>query len=328
MATSSSQYRSVRSLAGLFARATWSFVVAKNQHLWPVLNETLIAFEEMTRNLEDDWRRNPWVDVQKEEEIPESARETLTQAWGVLKTILFATVMVQQSVINATVYLPPPSSNTLSPLEPNVTPASLAWLLLQTFSNLSFVVTKFGGVTSTARVSGFPQLRRLFYSALDVLSTNRPASEKFVITLCQTGKKNSTSMKSSKMMESAKMAFSLACIEQLVPNVGEERIQSQIFEMCIPCVIHFDVLICASQSTPPLGTFGIMRTGRFTNHRIRLCLLCWRHTRKGLEMDRAPCLLLMWIQRTPRGRKIDKQLRQHGHRQKESSHSTPIAYSR
>jgi hypothetical protein len=86
----------------------------------------------------------------------------------------------------------------LSPLEPNVTPASLAWLLLQTLSNLSFVITKFGGVTSTARTSVFPQLRRLFYSALDVLSTNQPASEKFVITLCQTGKQNSTSMKSSK----------------------------------------------------------------------------------------------------------------------------------
>ena len=244
--TSSPQYRSVRSLAGLFARATWSFVTAKSQHLWPVLNETLLAFEEMTRSLENDWKRNPWVDVQKEEEVPELARETLTQAWGVLKTILFVAVMVQQSIVNAMVYLPPPSPKSLSSLEPDVTPASLARLLLQSLSNLSFVITKFGGVTSTARTSVFPQLRRLFYSALDVLSTNHPASEKFVIALCQTGKQNSTSMKSSKAMENAKMAFSLASIEQLVPNVGGEKIQSQIFEMCIPCVIRFDVLICAS----------------------------------------------------------------------------------
>ena len=201
----------------------------------------------MARNLENDWRRNPWVDVQIEEEIPESVRETLTQAWGVLKTILFVTVMVQQSVVTAMIYLPPPLSKIVSPLEQTVTPASLAWLLLQTLSNLSFVITKFGGVTSTARTSVFPQLRRLFYSALDVLSTNQVASEKFVITLCHTGKQNSASMKSSKVMDSAKMAFSLACIEQLVPNVGEERIQSQIFEMCIPCVIRLlGALICAS----------------------------------------------------------------------------------
>jgi hypothetical protein len=281
-------------------------VTAKSQHLWPVLNETLLTFEEMTRNLEGDWRHNPWVDIQKEEEIPESAREILTQAWGVLKTILFVTVMVQQSVINATVYLPPPSSKTLSPLEPNVTPASLARLLLQILSNLSFVITKFGGVTSTARTSVFPQLRRLFYSALDVLSTNQPASEQFVVTLCQNRKQNSTSIISSKVMENAKMAFSLACIEQLVPNVGEESIQGQIFEMCIPCVIHFDVLICALRSILLLGIFGITRTGRFMNHRIQLSFLCWQPMGKGLEMGQAPCLLPRWIRQASRGRKRDK----------------------
>lgn len=237
-ATSSLEYRSVKSLAELFARATWSFVTAKSQHLWPVLNETLLVFEEMARNLQDDWRRNPWVDVQTEEEIPGPARETLTQAWGALKSVLFATVMVQQSVVTAAIYLHPPSTTAMSPLDPNITPASLAQLLLQTLSNLSFVITKFGGVTSTARTSVFPQLRRLFYSALDVLSTDQAASEKFVVSLCQAGKQDTTSSKSSKVMESAKMAFSLACIEQLVPIISEEGIQNQIFNMCLPYAIH------------------------------------------------------------------------------------------
>jgi len=245
VATSSPEYRSVKPLTELFARATWSFVTAKSQHLWPILNETLLVFEEMTRNLQADWGRNPWVDVRTEEEIPEPARETLTQAWGVLKSALFATVMVQQSVVTATTYLPPLPLKLVSPMEPNVTPPSLALLLLQALSNLSFVITKFGGVTSTARTSIFPQLRQLFYSALDVLSTNHAASEKFVTGLCQTAKQNDTSLKSSGAMESAKKAFSLACIEQLIPNVCEERIQSQIFDICIPYVIRlFDVPIC------------------------------------------------------------------------------------
>ena len=229
----------------------------------------------MTRNLQEDWRRNPWTDIQTEEEVPESSRETLTQAWGILKTILFVTVMVQQSVITATIYLPPPSPKTVSSLEQNITPPSLAWLLLQTLSNLSFVITKFGGVTSTARTSTFPQLRRLFYSALDVLSTNREGSEKFVISLCHTGKRDDTPSKLSKVMESAKMAFSLACIEQLVPNVGEERTQSHIFDVCVPCVIRLlDVLIFPSRLAPLPGTFGITGTGRFTNHRIQSFSLC------------------------------------------------------
>ena len=274
-ATSTPQYRSVKSLAELFARVAWSFVIAKNQHLWPILIQTLLVFEEMARNIQDDWRRNPWVDAQTEEEIPESARETLTHAWGVLKTILFATVMVQQSIITAMIYLPPPSSKTVLPLESNVAPASLARLLLQTLSNLSFVITKFGGVTSTARTSVFPQLRRLFYSALDVLSTNQVASGNFVISLCQTGKQSTAPAKPSQVMESAKMAFALACIEQLVPNVGEERIQSQIIDMCIPCVFRLlGVPVGASRTTLPPGTFGITRTGRFTNHRIPRSSLC------------------------------------------------------
>ena len=274
-ATSSPRYLSVRSLAELFARVTWSFVTAKNQHLWPILNETLFTFEEIASNVEADWRRNPWVDIRTEEEIPEQARETLAQAWGALKTILFATVMVQQSVVNATIYLPLPSSKSVSSLEPDVTPPSLALVLLQTLLNLSFVITKFGGVTSTTRTSVFPQLRRLFYSALDVLSTNQPASEKFVIRLCQTGKQNSALTESPKVMEDAKMAFSLACIEQLIPNVSEERIQTQIFEMCIPCVVHLlDILIRTSRLTPLPVTSGITRTGRFMNHLILSSSLC------------------------------------------------------
>jgi hypothetical protein len=236
--TSSPQHRSVRSLAELFARATWSFVTAKNQRLWPVLNETVLVFEEMARVLRDAWSHNPWVDVQVEEEIPEPARETLTQAWGVLKTILFTTVMVQQSVITATTYLPTPSPGTTSSLRPELMPVSIAGILLETLSSLSFVVTKFGGVTLTARVSVFPQLRRLFYSALDVLSTDPVASKKFIIALCQTGKQSVAPSQSSRGMRNAKMAFSLACIEQLVPNVDEERVQSQIFDLCIPYVVR------------------------------------------------------------------------------------------
>ena len=247
--TSSPQYRSVKSIAELFARATWSFVTVKTQHLWPILNEAALNFEEMTSKLQDTWRQNPWVDIQAEEEIPEFARDILTQAWDVLKTILFATVMVQQSVVTATIYLPPPPTKTVSSREPNIMPAPIAWTILQGLSNLSFVITKFGGVTSTSRTPVFPQLRRLFYSALDVLSADQASSEKFVIYLLQTGKKNTTPSKSSKMMENAKMAFSLACIEQLVPKIDDEGVQSRIFDICIPYVILSSADSCFMDDT-------------------------------------------------------------------------------
>ena len=120
-----------------------------------------------------------------------------------------------------------------------------------------------------------PTTQTTVLSALDVLSTNRAASEKFVIGLCHTGKRDDTPSKSSKVMESGKMAFSLACIEQLIPNIGEERAQSHIFDVCVPCVIRLlDVLIFPSRLAPLPGTFGITGTGRFTNHRIQSFSLC------------------------------------------------------
>ena len=282
MVTSSPQYRSVKSLAELFARATWSFVTAKTQHLWLILNETALVFEEMTRNLSDAWRHNPWVDTQTEEEIPESARETLTQAWGILKTVLFTTVMVQQSVVTATTYLSPPSQRTLSP-ESNITPASIARILLQALANLSFVVTKFGGVTSTPRASVFPQLRRLFYSALDVLSTDQAASEKFVLDLCQTGRWNATSPRLSGVMGSAQMAFSLACIEQLVPIIGEEKIQSHILDICIPYVIlPLDVLTYLSRMMSCRNLWGYENREVYeSSHSVVLALLAAHAQRVG-----------------------------------------------
>ena len=323
--TSSPQYCSVRSLAELFARATWSFVTTKNQHIWPILNETALAFQDMTRNLQDVWRHNPWVDAQTEEEIPEPARETLTQAWGVLKTILFVTVMVQQSIVTATTYLPAPSSKIIPSLEPDVTPASVALILLQALSNLSFVITKFGGVTSTTRISAFPQLRRLFYSALDVLSTDQAASEKFVLSVCQTEKQKDTSTGSSKVMRNATLAFSLACIEQLTQNVDEETIQSQIFDMCIPYVIQLlVVLVCASRAMAPVGTFGITRTGRFTNRPTRLFSLCYQPMRPELGTGQTLSTPSKQAWRRKRGQR----LRRRGRSQKRLSRSIQNACSR
>jgi len=287
-ATSSPGYHSVKSLAELFGRATWSFVTAKNQHLWPVLNETLLVFEGMTHNLQDDWGSNPWVDVQTEEEIPEPARDTLTQAWGVLKSVLFATVMVQQSVITAVTYLPQASAKFVPPLEPNVTPASLALLTLQTLSNLSFVITKFGGVSSTARTSVFPQLRRLFYSALDVLSTDQAASEKFVINLCQTVKRNAASSKASKTMESAKAAFSLACIEQLVPSVCEERVQTRILDLCIPYVIYRSICRFTNNASSRNLWDHEDREVYESSHSVVLALLAAHAQRIGDGLGTAP----------------------------------------
>jgi hypothetical protein len=93
------------------------------------------------------------------------------------------TVMLSQSVLSTITYTPPVSS-TAAPPDPEraATHSSLALSTLRTLSHLSFVITKFGGVTSTSGV-GFAELKRVFYSALDVLSADVEASETFVKSL-------------------------------------------------------------------------------------------------------------------------------------------------
>jgi hypothetical protein len=80
--------------------------------------------------------------------------------WTTLKTLLFSNIMLAEAVLSASVYLPPESSH--------ITPATLATQVLQVLSHLSFVVSEFGGVTTTTQ--GFEHLKKTFYLALDILA--------------------------------------------------------------------------------------------------------------------------------------------------------------
>jgi hypothetical protein len=92
--------------------------------------------------------------------------------------------MLSQSILSTVTYSPPLSS-TLPALESVrsfshlPTHSSLALSILRTLSQLSFVITKFGGVTSTSS-AGLAELKRVFYSALDILSADVESSETFV----------------------------------------------------------------------------------------------------------------------------------------------------
>jgi len=77
-----------------------------------------------------------------------------------LKTLLFSTIMLAEAVLSAAVYLPPQLSG--------ITPATLALQTLNTLSHLSFVISQFGGVTTTTQ--GFEHLKKTFYLALDILA--------------------------------------------------------------------------------------------------------------------------------------------------------------
>ena len=173
-----------------------------------------------------------------------------------LKTLLFTTIMVSQSVLTTAVYHRPlPQTHQLAPLaspRQSPTPSSLSLSVLSTLSRLSFVISQFGGVLSTAE-GGFSELRRTFYTALDVLSSDIDATESFVrsiwaegeqcsFRMCPTsnyrryltpGSSSSTEPPSSPLIRS-KQALHLACVEQLVPVLKLSTVEYSVFPLCLP----------------------------------------------------------------------------------------------
>lgn len=99
-------------------------------------------------------------------EAPDT-RELSRSIWLLLKTLLFSTIMVADGVLASAVFVRPQHRDSA------VNPQTLAQSTLQTLFHISFVVSQLGGVTATATGSdqGFKELRRVFYLAIDVLSS-------------------------------------------------------------------------------------------------------------------------------------------------------------
>ena len=108
--------------------------------------------------------------------------------WNLLKTQLFTTIMISQAVLSTVVFVPHPADVATSPTS---SPQALATTILRTLSHLAFVVHQFGGVTATS-AGGFPELKRVFYMALDVLASGPAESERFVTEYCRSGSDKGT----------------------------------------------------------------------------------------------------------------------------------------
>ncbi len=107
----------------------------------------------------------------------------MTNLWTALKTLLFSTVMLSQSVLSTIIYVPPPKATSDGPQF--VPPVVLATSVLEILHHLAFVISKFGGVTATepsatGQGGSFKELKGIFYSALDILSSDPTRSEAFV----------------------------------------------------------------------------------------------------------------------------------------------------
>ncbi|KAH9979211.1 hypothetical protein BJV77DRAFT_1062687 [Russula vinacea] len=188
---------------------------------WNALETVVTRLEQLTSSVESDWAQSALAQVESEDDIASESREIAMNIWTVLKTLLFTTIMLLQSILSTVTYSRPVTS--AQSLEHSPTHSSLALSTLRTLSHLSFVINKFGGVTSTSS-DGFAELKRVFYSALDVLSVDVEAVKYF----------SSTGKPSPDPLTHARQAFNLACVEQLVPLLSLDTIEHCVFPLCLP----------------------------------------------------------------------------------------------
>ncbi|KAI0056552.1 hypothetical protein BV25DRAFT_1920897 [Artomyces pyxidatus] len=206
--TASPLFASVAATAKLTASTLSLLAEARPKEGWPAMYNALNRLQTLAAFVERDWTRSTFA--------PSFAADV----WTVLKTLLFTTVMLIQSILSTIVYIRSPSHS--------ITAAALAQQALQTLSHLAFVISKFGGVTGGA----FAELKRAFYMALDVLAADAVAAEAYVFGLGheQHGESSHSDVR-------AKSAFNLAAIEQLVPVLALPVLETIVLPLCLP---HLD----------------------------------------------------------------------------------------
>ncbi|KAI6005352.1 hypothetical protein EDC04DRAFT_2882826 [Pisolithus marmoratus] len=219
----------VGSLSRLCSRSISLFVDHRPKLALPHVQETLLCLESMSRNVESGWLASDLADAIDESNrydfrfLPPPETRTLTESiWTILKTLLFSTIMVTEAGLSAVIYVPPEIGHTVP---------SLALAALRSLYHLAFVIEKFGG----AGHSAFPELKRAFYLALDILAGHKADSEHFVRQLCEEMWSNGYDL--SHPTQKAKKAFVLSAIEQLIPVLTASTIETYVLPFCSP---HLD----------------------------------------------------------------------------------------
>ncbi|KZT11854.1 uncharacterized protein LAESUDRAFT_719793 [Laetiporus sulphureus 93-53] len=222
--SSSKFVASMATLAKLCSRVLSVLSESRPSHGWPAMAQAMAKLERTAKAVEQDWTTSPLAFLPSEDDLAPDTREMIAQLWNILKTQLFTTIMLSQSVLSTVLFVPQPSVDT-SP-----SPYDLAMTVLRTLAHLSFVLHQFGGVTATSE-GGFSELKRAFYTALDILSASAPDSERFIAELCGMTSALTSAPQSFVHM---KKAYVLACIEQLIPVLNDTCIREQVFPQCLP----------------------------------------------------------------------------------------------
>ncbi|KZT23412.1 hypothetical protein NEOLEDRAFT_1069606 [Neolentinus lepideus HHB14362 ss-1] len=222
--TSSPLYTSIAPLSRFCARCLSLLADRRPVDAWQAMARTLETLQSVAVRVESDWVKSPLAMVNDDKEIAPDARDLTTAIWSTLKTLLFTTIMLTQSILSSVLFLTPSRSSPHSP-------SSLALLSLDTLAHLSFIISQFGSISATT-AGGFKELKKTVYTALDVLASDKKESDNLVKGLIrQFAGRDAATLSPPDL---AKKSFALVCIEQLVPAVDDDSLESSIFPLCLP----------------------------------------------------------------------------------------------
>ncbi|WFD42392.1 hypothetical protein MPSI1_001035 [Malassezia psittaci] len=203
------------------------------------------ALLRFSSKLDTLWCASPLAGASKEE-VEAASQERLQSLWSVLKTLLFAVTMTLDSVIETIVercpspseiYDPPkdlesktgypvmPTSNTPLPYLHIVTD------VIHIYLPLYFITSEFG-------LDGFEIYRKVFYSALDVLSRDPETCTQLIAALASITLDGSSpselSVRNAGYGHHIHTTYFLLVAEQLVGDVPEAMIDQLILPICRP----------------------------------------------------------------------------------------------
>ncbi|KAF8682891.1 hypothetical protein RHS04_02189 [Rhizoctonia solani] len=196
--------------------------------LYPILNSLVNGFGQASLNLEASWSRCLLGQVKEDVEIAPETQRVTALVWHMLKTILFTTVLISQSVLDTIIYY----SDVVS-REGKL----LARGILMALCRLSFVSTKFGALT--AEGGGFSEMKRAFFGALDVLAFNYDdkdtTGDRSCVELVANLSIELSSMESSLPVDhpivQGRIVYFLVCAEHVITQLPEQTIVDIILPM-------------------------------------------------------------------------------------------------
>lgn len=159
-------------LSSLCARTATLMLESRPNYAPASISRIFILLRQISARVESDWALNP-ASQETDEDTP---------IWTLLKTLLFSTLLISEAILSSLIY------------ESHLSGAAVSTSLevLLSLYHLSFVISKFGGVTAEG---DFPELKKAFYTGLDILSSDAESSVIYVLDLCD-GCKNSRFIKS------------------------------------------------------------------------------------------------------------------------------------